>query len=83
MDKKIFSLDRIEGELAVCISDEDEQVIVPLDMLGGLCERDVFSARIDGELLADILPLPEERDRRIEDTRRRLHALAKRRKNKS
>ncbi len=83
MDKKIFSFDRVEGELAVCISDDDEQVTVPIDTLGGLCVRDVFSARLDGDRLIDITPLPEERDRRIQSNRARLHALAKRTKNKN
>ena len=77
---KIFSFDRVEGELAVCVSDDDEQVVVPRNDLGGLEARDVFSARIDGDRLVDIVPMPEERDRRLSENRRRLHALAKRSK---
>ena len=77
---KIFSLDRVEGELAVCISDDDEQIVVPKNTLGGLEVRDVFSARTDGDRLFDIVPMPEERDRRLSENRRRLHALAKRSK---
>lgn len=82
MDNKIFSIDRIEGELAVCISDDDVEITVPTEVLGDLETRDVFSARIEGETLVDIVPLPRERDRRIESNRSRLHALAKRSKNR-
>ncbi len=83
MDKKIFSFDRVEGELAVCISDDDDQIIVPVAELSGLCVRDVFSASVkDGHLL-DITSMPDERDRRLQSNRSRLHALAKRRKNNS
>ncbi len=79
-ERKIFSVDRIEGELAVCISDDDHQITVPTHTLEGLSARDVFSAVIDGESLSDIEPMPEERDRRIEKNRSRLHAIAKRSK---
>ena len=81
--KKIFSLDRIEGELAVCISDDDEQVTVTYSSLGTLKVRDVFSAEVDGDKLINITPMPEERDRRLEANRSRLHALAKRTKKQS
>ena len=80
---KIFSLDRVEGELADCISDDDVQIVVPKSTLGALEVRDVFSARADGDRLVDIVPMPEERDRRLNANRSRLHALAKRTKNKS
>ncbi len=83
MDKKIFSFDRVEGELAVCVSDDDEQVEVPVAELSGLSVRDVFSASVKDGHLVDITPMPEERDRRLQSNRSRLHALAKRRKNKS
>lgn len=80
---KIFSFDRVEGELAVCVSDDDEQIVVPRSTLGDLEVRDVFSARIDGDRLVDIMPMPEERDSRLNANRSRLHALARRTKNKS
>lgn len=80
--KKIFSLDRIEGELAVCLSDDDIQVDVPLSVLGGMKVHDVFSAELDGEQLTDIVPMPEERDRRLERNRARLRRLFDRTKNK-
>ena len=80
--RKIFSFDRLEGDLAVCISDDDEVVAVPVGLLSGLTVRDVFSAVLVGDTLCDIIPEPEERDRRINDSRARLHALAKRTKGK-
>ncbi len=83
MDKKVFSLDRLEGSLAVCISDDDEQVVVPYSSLGGLAVNDVFSARMTDGGLVDIVPMPEERDRRLKNSRSRLHALARRTKNRS
>ena len=79
--KIIFSIDRIEGEVAVCISDDDRTFHVPTDSLCGMGVRDVFSARVEGESLLDVTPEPEERDRRIKANRERLHALARRSKN--
>ncbi len=79
-ERKIFSLDRVEGELAVCISDDDDTVIVKRDTLSEIEVRDVFSAESDGESLVNIVPMPEERDRRLDKNRSRLHALAKRSK---
>lgn len=79
-ETKIFSIDRFEGNIAVCISDDDDVVNVPVDSLGGLEPNDIFSAYIDGEELRDIIPMPEERDRRLREYRERLHALARRSK---
>ena len=76
--KKIFSLDRIEGDIAVCISDDDIQIDVPLSTLGEMKVHDVFSAELDGEQLFDIAPMPEERDRRLKANRDRLHRMATR-----
>ena len=72
---KIFSVDRIEGEIAVCISDDDQQVDVPLASLAGMQVRDVFSAVFEGGELSQITPMPEERDRRLQSNRERLHRL--------
>lgn len=76
--KKIFSVDRIEGELAVCISDDDDKIDVPVSELFGMTVRDVFSATFDGDKLSDVVPMPEERDRRLERNKKRLHDLARR-----
>ena len=78
--KKIFSVDRIEGELAVCISDDDDKIDVPLSELCGLDVRDVFSAELNGDKISDVMPMPEERDRRLERNKKRLHDLARRSK---
>ena len=77
-EKKIFAIDRFEGELAVCISDDDEIIIVPVDTLEGLLPRDIFAALVDGDKFKDITPMPEERDRRLSKNRERLQTLAKR-----
>lgn len=79
--KKIFSIDRVEREKAVCISDDGQQIIFPLSDLGGLRARDVFSAEVDGESLFDIIPMPEERDRRLKSNRERLLRLAQKKNN--
>ena len=79
--KKIFSIDRVEGDLAVCIADDEQQIICPLSTLGGLTARDVFSAEINGEALSDITPMPEERDRRLQNNRERLLRLAQKKNN--
>ena len=79
-ERKIFSVDRFEGDIAVCVSDGDDVFNIPIATLGGLLPRDVFSAQIIGEELGDIIPMPEERDRRLREYRERLHALARRSK---
>ena len=79
--RKIFSLDRFEGEIAVCISDDNEKFDLPRSLLGDMRQHDVFSAEIDGESLCDIIPMPEERDRRIAENKARLLRLAGRGKN--
>ena len=79
--KKIFSIDRVEGDLAVCISDDEQQIICPLSSLGGLTARDVFSAELDGDTLSHIVPMPEERDRRLQANRERLLRLARKKNN--
>ena len=76
--KKIFSFDRLEGDIAVCISDDDIKIDVPVSALGEMKVHDVFSAELDGEKLFDIVPLPEERDRRLKSNRERLRRLANR-----
>ena len=73
--RKIFSLDRFEGEIAVCISDEDEKFDLPRAMLEGFHQNDIFSAEIKGESLENIIAMPEERDRRIAQNKKRLEAL--------
>ena len=78
--KAVFSIDRMEGDLAVCISDDDVRVDVPIQALGGLSVRDVFSAELSCGALVNIEPMPEERDRRIERNQKRLHAYANRKK---
>ena len=78
--KKIFSVDRIEGDIAVCISDDDVKVEIAVSELVGLTAGDVFLARLDGDMLCDVIAMPEERDRRIERNRKRLHDLARRNK---
>lgn len=80
--KTVFSVDRIEKNIAVCISDDDIKVDVPLDMLLGMKVNDVFSAEYDGEHISNIVPMPEERDRRIKANQDRLKRLIERSKNK-
>ena len=82
MDKKICSLDRLEGDLAVCISDDDDVVVVPISRLGGLRAGDVFRARLEDDTLAEIEPDEAEREHRLAENRERLHALARKTKNR-
>ena len=79
--RKIFSLDRFEGDFAVCISDDDEKFDVPRSLVGDLRQHDIFSAEIDDEDLCDIIPMPEERERRIAANKARLRRLVERGKN--
>ncbi|MBQ7830367.1 MAG: DUF3006 domain-containing protein [Clostridia bacterium] len=78
--KKIFSIDRAEGDIFVCISDDDETVNVKRELLCGMQVRDVFSAELSDGKLTEITPMPEERDRRLEANRARLQRLLERSK---
>ena len=73
--RKIFSLDRFEGDFAVCISDDDDKVDVPRPQLEGFSQHDIFSAELCDGKISDIVPMPEERDRRIKKNKERLSAL--------
>lgn len=74
-EKKIFSLDRIEGDKAVCVSDDDAVINIPLSLLSGMAVNDVFSAIMTENTLSEITPMPEERDRRIACNRARINAI--------
>ncbi len=79
--KTIFSIDRFEGSIAVCVSDDDLQWEIPREDLGSLAVHDVFSAEITEEgHLANVTPMPEERDRRLASNKARLQALLNRSK---
>lgn len=80
--RKIFAIDRIEGIYAVCISDDGQQLDIPRDKLSGLLVNDVFSAEVCGEELSDIVPMPDERDRRRARNKERLRAIAMRSRDK-
>ena len=73
--RKIFSLDRFEGDIAVCISDDDEKFDLPRALVGDLRQHDIFSAEIEGESLINIIPEPDERDRRLAENKARLSRL--------
>lgn len=78
--KKIFSVDRLEGDIAVCISDDDIKLDINKELLVGMTVNDIFSAEFDGESVSDIVPMPEERDRRLKANRERLERLFNRKK---
>ena len=78
--KKIFSIDRIEGDIAVCISDDDDKLDLDKKLLCGMTVNDIFLAEYDGESISDIQPMPEERDRRLKENRERLQRLFNRSK---
>ena len=70
--KKIFSVDRFEGEYVIVVCDDGGVLEIKKEVIWGLSERDVFSADVvDGELF-DIVHMPEEREKRIAEARRRL-----------
>ena len=81
--KKIFSIDRIEGDIAVCISDDDIKLDVEKNKLGGMSVNDIFSAEYSDGDISEIVPMPDERDRRLKANRERLERLLKRSKNNS
>ncbi len=78
-----YTLDRIEGEVAVCVSFEDGRIIelsfVPL-LEAGVKEGGIFSAETDGNRLFDIEYLDRETEEAKENARKRLFGLFNRRK---
>ncbi len=78
--KKIFSIDRIEGDIAVCISDDDIKLDVEKSKLGDMSVNDIFSAEYLNGDISEIVPMPDERDRRLKANRERLERLFKRSK---
>ena len=71
--KLVYSIDRFEGDIAVVVCDDGRVLEINVEKLGDLRERDVFSAdEVDGKLY-DIIPLPEERERRLAAARERLN----------
>ena len=75
--RKIFSVDRFEGEYAIVICDDGEVLEVKREVISPLAERDVFSAIQKNGELKEILPLPDERDRRLASARSRLDKFKK------
>ena len=70
--RKIFSIDRFEGEYAIVVCDDGTTLEIKKEVISNLAQRDIFSAEVvNGELL-DIVPMPQEREKRIADARRRL-----------
>ena len=76
--RNIYSIDRIEGNIAVVVCDDGRVLNISRELLGNLVETDVFSAiESDGELDA-IVSMPEERERRLKKARERLERLKNR-----
>ncbi len=73
--KKIFSVDRIEGEMIVCVGDDGEVISIQRGEGAALSECDVFSCRVENGRIYDIEPMPDERRIRAEKNRRRLFEL--------
>lgn len=78
--REIFAIDRFEGDIAVCISDSGENLEVNVSELMGMRPNDVFSACVDGGRLQDVIPMPEERDRRLAEYKAQMRAMARRSK---
>lgn len=73
--KKIYSVDRFEGEYAVVICDDESVLNIKRKELPDFCEGDVFGANIKNGILCDIVPMPEEREKREHEARERLQRL--------
>lgn len=78
--KKIFSVDRFEGDYAVVVCDDGSVLEIKKEILSELSERDVFSACVENGELSDITLLVEERERRISEARQRLDRFKKKSK---
>ncbi len=76
--KKIYSVDRIEGNIAVVICDDGKIIQTERENIGLLCEKDVFSATEKDGIFFELTPVPEERDRRLKAAKERLERLKNR-----
>ena len=76
--REIFAIDRFEGDVAVCISDSGEKLEVNVIELMGMRPNDVFSACVDAGMLRDVIPMPEERDRRLAEYKAQMREMARR-----
>lgn len=73
--KKIYAIDRIEGNIAVVVCDDEGVLEIDRRTLSGMSEGDVFSAEeMDGKLIS-VTPMPEEKERRQREARARLDKL--------
>ena len=70
--KKIFSVDRFEGEYAVVVGDDGEALSIERKAIPELSENDVFSAEYNGESLSDVALVKGEKERRLEAAKNRL-----------
>ncbi len=81
--RKEYTLDRIEGDIAVCVSRDDGET-VELDAVllleAGVVEGGIFSAETDGNELSDIEYLARKTENVKGEARRRLSELFSRRK---
>ena len=68
------SVDRIEGKLAVLISDDDRVFHLNTDKYE-LHVGDIFDLTIEGDVITSAVCRPEERNSRLESNKKRLSAL--------
>lgn len=75
MNKK-YTLDRIEGERAVCISRDDGRIIeCDAKLLPEICEGDVFEADFCDRVPENIKKLSNETEKIKEENKKRLNSL--------
>ena len=75
MDKK-YTLDRIEGSIAVCVARDDGEIIeCDANFLSGICEGDVFWADFCVGVPRNIRRLPCETEEVKKENKKRLNNL--------
>lgn len=72
---KVFSVDRVEGDILVCIDDDRNVYEFKRSVIGDLHEKDVFSADYQNDGIHNVTLLPEEKEERIKRAEERLKRL--------
>ncbi|MBQ8720177.1 MAG: hypothetical protein IJY65_04005 [Clostridia bacterium] len=73
--KKRFAVDRIEGALAVLISDSDNEILTLPYEEYGLSVNDILDITLEGGKVLGIVRLENEKDARLKKNSARLSAL--------
>jgi hypothetical protein len=74
-NEKLLVIDRFEGDVAVCLDDEERAFDLPRTAVADLGEGECFRAAVEGERVEFIKAMPEETARRRAEAEAMLASL--------